>query len=129
MLWRAIRRIVPADQQTDWELFAYCRLVPRGLHVRELPPEAYFLCTRRTQAWQRLVIAMICLIPFGILAYWIPYQAAIMSVMMLVVNAGFALLMDRETPPKERPESGCGGSCGIPVRSGPRQVWPSCLQR
>lgn len=41
---------------------------------------------------------MICLIPFGILAYWIPYQAAIMSVMMLVVNAGFALLMDRETP-------------------------------
>lgn len=98
LLWRAIRRIVPADQQTDWEVFAYCRLVPRGQHVRELPPEAYFQCTRRTQASQRLVITIVCLIPFGILAYWIPYQAAIMSAMMLAVNAGFALLMYRETP-------------------------------
>lgn len=98
LLWRAIRRIVPADRQTDWELFAYCRLVPRKLRVSQLPSEAYFLDTRRSQWRRSLIVALVCMVPIAVVAFWAPAQAAVVAVAMLVVNAVAALLQQRTVP-------------------------------
>ncbi len=98
MLWRAIRRIVPADRQTNWEVFAYCRLVPRKLRVSQLPSEAYFLDTRRSQWRRSLIVALVCMVPIAVVAYWAPAQAAVVAVAMLAVNAVAALLQQRTVP-------------------------------
>lgn len=103
-LIRAFREVVPGDQQSDWELFAFLTLIPDELQWSAYPREAFTSTSTRRTTRISIILTLVSVAAALILSLWLPERRFELISTVLVANALIAVFLQwviRKMPPED----------------------------
>lgn len=102
-LIRAFREVVPRDQQSDWELFAFLSLIPDELQWSAYPRDAFTPTSTRRTNWISIILTLASVAAALILSLWLPERRVELITTVLVANGLVAVFLHwviRKMPPE-----------------------------